>query len=82
MKMQIREILIFAAVDDQTITVIIQFKLPDQFLNGGEYIAQEIKIAGWVERAQTGDGFFGHQQDVQRVTWGRVVKGQKSVCLA
>ncbi len=66
MKMQIREILILAAVDDQPVGGQVGFF--DQALGGGDDIGQE-----------SGKRLFGNQQNMIRVGRSRVAKGQERV---
>lgn len=82
MEVQVGEILEFAAVDDQAVSAFGQMELLDELLSCGVEIRQEGNVSHRVERAQGGNRLFRHEQDMQRVSGLRMVKGQQRSGLA
>jgi hypothetical protein len=73
MKMQMRKILVLPAIDDQPVARELEFA--HDRLYGSNQIGK--KCGSGVEFHQTGDRLFGHEQNVERIGWLRVVKRQQ-----
>src|SRR5687768_11423777 len=78
MKMQLRKILNFSAVDNQTIGG--ELKFIDKHLDSGIQIGEKRCIC-CIKIFQCCDGLLRHQQDMKRIRWLWMMKGQQSICL-
>ncbi len=65
--MQLRHVLILAAVDDEAVARWLQVEFGHQALGRLEEIGQESSV-GFPQVGQTAKGFLGHDQDVDRIT--------------
>jgi len=79
MKMQLREILILPAVDDQTIGGEVEFLY--QALHGRIQVGEKGGI-GWIEILQRNDSPLRHEQDVEWMRRLRMMERQQRLCLA
>src|SRR5512138_2561096 len=79
MKMQLWNILILPAIDDQTIGR--ETKFIDQALNAGIELAEKSGVRG-IELFQGSDGFLWQEQNMKQIGRLRVVKRQQGPCFA
>ena len=65
--MEQRHVLVWAAVDDEPIACLLQFKLCDEALHGLEQLVEERAILR-TQVGEAGVGLCGYQQDVKHIT--------------
>ncbi len=79
--MQMREILVGSAVDDQPVTVLSQL----EFLNQALYCAEQVGQKNRIHRVQifeAGDSLLRDEQNMEWICWLWMVKGQQRIRLA
>lgn len=75
--MQVPDVLVGAAIGDQTVPMFFQVELLDQLLDGLEKIVEEIRVVrGQIDQAL--ERSFRHQQDVERIARFGMVTGEQS----
>ena len=81
MKVQLRHILIRAAIDDEPVAGGTESEFGGEIVHGEENIGEERGVfRGYTTWA--GDGLLGHEQDVHRVAGLGMVKGDQGGSLA
>ena len=79
--MKLRQVLVSAPIDDQTVAGLLQAKLLYQALRHLQHLEQQPGIF-WLQISQAEDEAPGYDQDVQGVGGAGVVKGQQGIALA
>ena len=76
MEVELRDVLVRAAVGDQAVAFLFEAKLLDQAPNGTIEVDHEFCV-GLIEIGEAANGALGQQQDVQGVAGAWMVKGQQ-----
>ena len=76
MKMQLRKILIFSAVDDETIRAFGEMMFSHKALNGSVKVGEKGSVV-WVNIHQGRDGFPGDDYDMKFVRGSGMVKSHQ-----
>jgi len=74
--MQVWNFLVSSGVNDET--PVFEFHIFGDVLRGFEYLQQQACV-GWLNSGQIAQGFFRHDDDMQRITRLGMMKGQQAL---
>ena len=79
--MELRHILVVAAVGDEAVACVVKVEFLHEALHGCHEVYQEIGVARF-EARHAADLAFRHDEDVQRIAGLGVIKSDQQICLA